>query len=122
MHAPYPYHLDRRGRTASPSDATYIRGLIEQILFTSPGERLNRPEFGSGLRRLLFSPNSNLVAETIQVTVQAGLQQWLGDLIQVGGVEATSDDSTLQVVVHYTVRDTGESQSQTFTRTETPAN
>ena len=60
--------------------------MIEQILFTSPGERVNRPTFGSGTAQLVFAPNSDVLAAAQQQAVQAGLQQWLSDLIRVQSV------------------------------------
>lgn len=104
MHVNYPFHFDGRGRTSSAGEDDYIRDLIEQVLFTSPGERVNRPEFGSGLRQLVFAPNSSELAATLQFLVQGALQQWLGDVIQVDAVEVVSEESRLEVTVHYMVR------------------
>jgi phage baseplate assembly protein W len=112
----YPYHFDGRGRTAATSDDADIRDLIEQVLFTAPGERVNRPDFGSGLMQLVFAPNSDELAAATQFLVQGSLQQWLGDLIEVEAVEVTSEDSTLRVTVQYLVRRTNERQTAGFTR------
>jgi uncharacterized protein len=103
MHVDFPYHVDGRGRTADVDDERYVRDLIEQVLFTSPGERVNRPDFGTGLMQLVFAPNSDEMAATIQLLVRAALQQWLGDLIRVEGVVAESQDSSLAIEVRYTV-------------------
>ena len=78
----FPYQIDSRGRTAETDYADYIRDLIEQVLFTMPGERVNRPDFGCGLAQLVFTPNSEALANTTQALTQAALQQWLGELIQ----------------------------------------
>ena len=112
----YPLHFDGRGRTAQADDAKHINDLIEQVLFTSPGERVNRPTFGSGLMQLVFAPNSGELAATTQFLVQGALQQWLGDIIQVDSVELTSDDSTLHVTVRYVVRLSRKSAVAEFTR------
>ena len=104
MQLDYPYDFDSRGRTAETIDDEHIRDLIEQLLFTTPGERVNRPTFGSGVLQLIFAPNSPALASASQVTVQGALQQWLGDLIQVEAVDGQSEDSTLRVMVQYTVR------------------
>ncbi|HEX5864128.1 MAG TPA: GPW/gp25 family protein [Casimicrobiaceae bacterium] len=112
----YPYHFDGRGRTASTGGDAHIRDLIEQVLFTAPGERVNRPDFGSGLMQLVFAPNSDELAAATQFLVQGALQQWLGDLIEVEEVEARSEDSTLRVTVQYRVRRTDERQTAQFTR------
>ena len=115
MNLAFPYQFDARGRTAEAADEQHIRDLIEQFLFTSPGERVNRPTFGSGLIQLVFAPNSPELAAAIQFQVQGGLQQWLGDLIQVEGVEAQSEDSTLRVTVRYTIRRTQQRRVEQFT-------
>ena len=92
----YPFHFDTRGRTAETSDDEHIRDMIEQVLFTAPGERVNRPTFGCGLMQLVFAPNSDALAATSQFLVQGALQQWLGDLIVVEAVQVEADDSTLR--------------------------
>lgn len=100
-HVAFPFRFDSRGRTAHAPEDDYIRGLIEQVLFTAPGERVNRPGFGSGLAQLVFEPNSETRAAAAQVLVRSALQQWLGELIEVEDVEVASEDSTLRVTVQY---------------------
>jgi uncharacterized protein len=112
----YPYHFDGRGRTTATGDDAHIRDLIEQVLFTAPGERVNRPDFGSGLMQLVFAPNSDELAAATQFLVQGSLQQWLGDLIEVEAVEVRSADATLHVTVQYRVRRRGTRQTAEFTR------
>ena len=114
MNIDFPFHFDNRGRTATTSDDDHIRDMIEQLLFTNPGERVNRPDFGSGLLQLVFAPNSPELAATLQFTMQAALQRWLGDLIEVQALEVTSEDSTLRVVLQYLVRRSGEQRMETF--------
>lgn len=116
----FPYQFDGRGRSREDDDAQWIRGLIEQLLFTSPGERVMRPDFGSGLRELVFAPNSPELAATTQFLVQAGLQQWLGDLITVEAVEVTAVDSRLAVSVQYLIRRTDSRQTETFEQGSAP--
>jgi phage baseplate assembly protein W len=115
MNVDFPYRYDGTGGTASAGDDEHIRDLIEQVLFTSPGERVNRPDFGSGLQRLVFAPNSDELATATQFLVQGALQQWLGDLIQVDEVQVESEDAELRVTVQYTVRRTQEQQTAQFT-------
>ena len=110
----FPYGIDRRGRTATTSDDEHIRDLIEQVLFTAPGERVNRPTFGSGLLRLVFAPNGDALAAATQLTVQGNLQQWLGDLIQVIEVQVEAVDAELRVAVRYTVRQTQQTRIDMF--------
>lgn len=116
MNIRYPYQIDGRGRSAEAGEEDYIRGLIEQVLFTSPGERVMRPDFGSGVMQLVFAPNSPELAATTQFLVQGALQQYLGNLIALEGVEVESYDSTLRVIVRYLIRRTGISQTAEFAR------
>jgi phage baseplate assembly protein W len=106
----FPFHVDKRGRSATTDEVGHIHDLIEQVLFTAPGERVNRPTFGSGLLQLVFAPNSDELAATTQFLVQGALQQWLGDLIQVEAVQVSSEEATLQVTVQYIHRRTQQRQ------------
>ena len=117
VHFDYPFHFDSRGRTASTSEADHIRDLIEQLIFTTPGERVNRPDFGSGILQLIFAPNSPELAATLQFTLQAAVQRWLSDLIELRGLTVSAVDSTLTIEMSYVIRRTNELQSGTFTRT-----
>jgi phage baseplate assembly protein W len=116
MHLDHPFHFDTRGRSSETSDDDYLRQLIELTLFTSPGERVHRPTFGSGLMQLLFASNSDAVAAATQVAVQGALQQWLGDLIEAQAVVIQSDDNQLQIEIRYLVRRNQRQQTATFTR------
>lgn len=104
QHIAVPLRIDSSGRTALATDPAYIRALIREVLFTRPGERVNRPDFGSGLLQLVLAPADEALAATTQLTVQSALQRWLGELIEVAAVEVTSDEETLRVFVSYTVR------------------
>lgn len=112
----FPFHVDNRGRSATTDEVGHIHDLIEQVLFTAPGERVNRPTFGSGLPQLVFAPNSDELAAATQFLVQGALQQWLGDLIQVETVQVTSEEATLQVTVQYVHRRTQQRQVAAFAR------
>jgi phage baseplate assembly protein W len=115
----FPLRFDGRGRTATADDEKHIRDLIEQVLFTSPGERLNRPTFGSGLLRLVFEPGGAALAATAQLNVQGALQQWLGELIQVQDVQVISEDASVDVSVRYILRRTQEARVASFVRSRT---
>jgi uncharacterized protein len=117
MDIDFPFHFDSRGRTAATDEANHIRDMIEQLIFTNPGERVNRPDFGSGLLQLIFAPNSPELAATVQFTVQAALQRWLGDVIELRNIEASAVDSSLSLEISYAIRRTNEEQTATFTRT-----
>jgi uncharacterized protein len=110
----FPYHFDGRGRTAGSSTEKHIRDLIEQVLLTSPGERVMRPDFGSGLLAMVFEPNSTALAATSQMLIQGALQQHLGHLIVVQGVEVEAIDSTFHVEVRYSVLGDGTNQVASF--------
>ena len=112
----YPFSFDKRGRTSDTTADDHIRDLVEQVLFTSPGERVNRPTFGCGLNQLVFAPNSPELAAATQFLVQGALQQWLGDLIVVDSVEVESIDASLRVTLSYVVRRTQTRQTAVFTQ------
>ena len=116
MNIDFTYHIDGRGRTAATDDQDHSRDLIEQLLFTNPGERVNRPDFGSGLLQMVFTPNSSELAAALQFTLQAALQQWLGDLIQLQAVQVDSNEGTLQITVQYSVRNDDQTRTAQFSR------
>ncbi|MCG8421422.1 MAG: GPW/gp25 family protein [Proteobacteria bacterium] len=99
----FPYGLDHRGRTAEVDLETHVRGLIEQVLFTSPGERVNRPDFGSGLQQLVFAPNNDALSAAVQSLVHGALLRWVGDKIQVNSIVAHSRESSLEVEIQYLI-------------------
>jgi phage baseplate assembly protein W len=115
----FPFHFDGLGRSATTGDDQHIRDMIEQFLFTSPGERVNRPDFGSGLLQMVFEPNGPELATALEFTVKAGLQRWLDDLIEVRDLQVTSEDATLTVALSYLVRRTQETRTATFARSTT---
>jgi uncharacterized protein len=113
----YPIHFDGRGRTAQTDYNTHVRDMLEQLLFTSPGERVNRPDFGSGLQQLVFAPNSPELAAALQYTLKAAVQRWLGDVLELQALDVTSDDSTLSIFISYIVKQTNEQRVAQFTQT-----
>jgi hypothetical protein len=110
----YPFAIDGRGRVGTTNEDNHIRDMIHQVLFTNPGERVNRPDFGCGLLQLVFMPNSDALATATQFTVQGALQRWLNDVIQVEQVEVRNDEERLEVTVVYVKRDTGERRQERF--------
>jgi uncharacterized protein len=118
MNLDYPFHFDAAGRTATTPLGEHVRDMIEQLLLTSPGERVNRPDFGSGVLQLVFGPNSPELAVALQFSLQAALETWLGDVIAVQDLNVTSDDATLRIYLEYVVRSTGEHRADTFERSD----
>jgi uncharacterized protein len=114
MNLNFPYGFDSRGRTAAAGLADYVRQLIEQVLFTSPGERVNLPDFGSGLLQLPFAPNSQELAAATQFSVQSALQKWLSGYVTVQSVTASAEEAALTVTVEYSPISSDVTQVQTF--------
>jgi phage baseplate assembly protein W len=112
----YPFHIDGRGRAATTDADDHVRDMLYQVLFTNPGERVNRPDFGCGLLQLVFMPNSDVLATATQFMVQGALQRWLADVIQVEQVRITSVEERLEVDVVYVRRDDGQRQHDRFVK------
>jgi hypothetical protein len=112
----FPYGFDALGRTARVDVGDHVDEMIEQFLFTSAGERVMLPEFGSGLLQAVFDPTSSEIAAALQFTVQGGLQRWLGDVIEIRDVSVTSTEATLTVRVEYALRLTEEVRTRVFER------
>jgi phage baseplate assembly protein W len=113
----FPFRLDGPSRQASQANsyAAHVEDMIRQILLTAPGERVNLPNFGCGVRKFLFAPNSQALATTAQVMIQQSLHQWLGDQISVAKVDvttpaATPDQSQLLILIQYTLIETQSTQ------------
>ena len=115
MNIGFPLRFDSRGRTAQTDDDQHIRDLIQHVLLTTPGERVMRPTFGSGVLQLVFAGNSQELAATTQFMVQGALQQWLGDLITVESVEVEAQEATLLIQVRYINRRTQARSTAQFT-------
>lgn len=116
MNIAFPFSFDSRGRTASANDSDHIRQMIEQLIFTNPGERVNRPDFGSGVMQLIFAPNSPELAATVEFTLRSDLRRWLGDVIDVQSLDVQTSDSVLIVDLKYLVLLTSQQQAVRLTR------
>jgi uncharacterized protein len=116
MNIAWPLHYDARGRSAQSSDEDHVREMIEQMLFTNPGERVNRPDFGSGLQQMVFAPNGPEIATALQYTVQAALQRWLGDVIQIQALDVSADEAIMRVTIQYTIRGSTQLVNAQFSR------
>jgi phage baseplate assembly protein W len=111
----FAYRLDARGRTAGATPGDHILQMLEQLLFTRPGERVNRPDFGCGLLDLVFSPNSPELAAALDVTVGAAVARWLGDVIELTSLDVTAQESSLTVSLAYRVLATGAATTAVLT-------
>jgi phage baseplate assembly protein W len=110
-----PFGIDPTSRQVRGTDyATHAEQMIMQVLFTSPGERVDLPQFGCGLRQLVFAPLSTALAVNTEINVRQALSRWLAGVIDVGDVTAQSSDDpgselvpgTLQITISYTLLDT----------------
>ena len=110
----FPFRVDGRGRTAATDYDSHVRDMLELVLFTRAGERVMRPDFGCGLLDLVFEPNSPELAASLQISIQAALQRWLGDVVDISSLEVDSEDATLRITLAYVVRDTGTQQTAVF--------
>lgn len=115
-HMEFPFQFDQTGETSTVDRVEHIEDMIEQIIFTAPGERVMRPDFGSGARNLVFEPNNDEVAAATEYTLRGSLEQHLGHLITLEDLEVKSEESTLSITVVYFL--TGEDQSITSTFSE----
>jgi phage baseplate assembly protein W len=116
-HIDFPYRIDSRGGTAGSGEDDYVRDLIEQLLFTAPGERVNRPDFGSAVMQMVFAPNNETLAATTESSVKAALQQWIADVAEIETISVTSDDAKLRLEVRYRLRRSGERRTTRLERT-----
>ena len=112
----FPFRPDPYGRTALSDADAHVRELVGMVLFTHPGERVNRPTFGSNLARLNFEPGGDELAVATQFLVQGALQQWLGDVVLVEQVQVEPDEAALRVTVHYQVRRTQQRRAVVVAR------
>jgi uncharacterized protein len=116
MNIAFPYRIAGDGRTATANDADHARDMIELILFTHAGERVMRPDFGTGLLQFVFAANSPEIAAALQLTVQAALSTYLGDAIDIAGLNVEAIEAELRVTLSYSLRATGEVRTDTFVR------
>jgi phage baseplate assembly protein W len=111
----YPFSIDPVSRQArQTSYAAHVEQMIRQVLLTDPGERVDLPQFGCGLRQLIFAPNSDALQATAQLTVQRALNQWLADQVQIIKVTASTgergDYSQVVIQIEYLLIETQAKQ------------
>jgi len=116
MNIDFPYHFDARGRTASTGDADHVRDMIEQLLFTAPGERVMRPNFGCNIHDLVYAPNNLNTASLAAFYCIEALGKWEPRIEE---VEAQADPSgeepnRLDIKIKYKVRATNTSRNLVY--------
>jgi hypothetical protein len=106
----YPFSIDKGfGTLAEEVEySRHVDQMIRQVLFTNPGERINRPDFGCGIRSMVFAPNSEASANLSQVIINQSLEKWLGTIIEVNDVQVNNIEETLEIKIIYTLRATQE--------------
>lgn len=112
----FPYGFDATGRTARADDPEHVKQMLAQLLFTNAGERVNRPDFGSGLLQLVFAPNAPELAAALEFNLRAAIQRHLGDLLDVTALAVRSEDATITIELRYLLRATGVAQAARFTQ------
>ena len=114
MQLDFPYHFGGDQRTAETSEADHVRDLIELILFTSPSERVNRPDFGAGIRQLVFAPVGAEQVATTEFMIRGALQQQLGRRIEVQEVKAQGGEAAIAITIAFRILRTGTTGSAIF--------
>ena len=112
----YPFQINDSGGVATVGEDQHILQLVEEVLLTIQGERVNRPTFGTNIAQLVFASNSDELATATQLLVQGALQQWLGSIIKVESVKAESEESALHILVEYTTRLNQQRRTVTFSK------
>jgi len=97
----FPLTINSAGRLSDPEYDRHVEEMIELVLFTAPGERVNRPDFGCGLLQLIQGPDTDAVASATEYLVRGALQKWLGEVIAVRQVEVSAGDATLRIRLAY---------------------
>jgi phage baseplate assembly protein W len=120
MEVGFPFAVDGRGRLADPDYEEHVRQLIEQVLFTSPGQRVNRPDFGAGLLELIFGSLSVELLAATELAVQGALERWLGQVIDLEQVLVEREESKLTVTVRYMLRRDQRRRVERFESTRYP--
>ncbi|WP_374943166.1 GPW/gp25 family protein [Sphingomonas sp.] len=114
----FPFAFDARGHTAQAPRDAHVAQMIEQLLLTRPGERVMRPDLGSGLHQAVFAPNSPELATALEFTTRAALQRHLGDIIEVRALAIVAEEERLSVRLDYVIRESGAARGAIIPITE----
>jgi len=105
----YPFRIDPSSGQGMQTDyASHVGQMIRQVLLTSPGDRIDLPEFGCGLRQLIFAPHSSALDAATNLIVLQSLNRWLAGIITVQNVVVTplaqlDDPAKLNIEIEYTL-------------------
>lgn len=110
----FPFAINELGGSALTGRDDHLRDLIYLVLFTAPGERVNRPEFGCGVKQLVFAPASDALAAATEQLIHGALIRWLDPVLSVEKVSVLALEATLEITVAYSLRDTGERREEVF--------
>lgn len=106
----------RYGRTLTRNEHGHVRDMLELVLFTAPGERVNRPDFGCGLNRLLFAGAAPELTSTLDMIVRGAVQRWMGDVLAIHDLSVAVSDSTVTLNLTYILRASGQGGAARFER------
>src|SRR5262245_6235911 len=110
----FPFQVSERGVAATSGRLDVIRQQLEQLLLTMPGERVNRPDFGCGVQRLVFAGASPEAAAAAEYVIGTAINKYMAELIQLDAVRVTVDASTMYIDILYTVLDSGAELAVSF--------
>jgi uncharacterized protein len=116
LYLDFPLTIGPEGRTAATPGDDHVRDMIKLVLFTEPGERVNRPDFGCGLKQLVFAPASDALAAAVEKLVHGSLIRWLDGVINVESVAVTISENVLDIDISYARLDTGEHHNERISR------
>lgn len=110
----FPYRVEFSGATTTVDLSTYVSQLVRLVLQTDPGERVNRPTFGGGLKQLVFAGMTPQLLAAAETLIHGTLMQWLSDVIAIQGLTVTGQDSEVLVTLTYVVTHTQQTVTQSI--------
>ncbi len=113
MYLAYPYRIDFSGRTATVDVQAYVQGLIESMLLTSPGERVNRPTYGGGLMQYVFAPADGQLVGAAETLIRTAVVQWLGDVLTLQSLTVAAEPAEIVITLAYLINASQQSVTQT---------
>lgn len=116
MYKKFPFQFNLYGHISSTTYDLHIQEMLEQILFTSPGERVNRPDFGCGVELMVFGSTSPEILSVKQTQINSQIQKWLGHLIQVLEVKITTNENRVEILIRYMIYQNQQETTQVFSR------